>query len=317
MWPSIFGSRPSKATNKPESQLRKTPGVLQGRVGKAGRSRSPTKAPLSPTKRSSTLTEGARRELVKLSLDEVIIKPAPATPPPVSEIPELRGGAEPEEDSGSEGSMVEDDDDEESEEDPSSDFEPEDHDVEMADEDDEGVRESIEQPDDDDDLPRTAKGKEPAKKAAAVRKIKVPFANLAYKPSADDLDTESEMEDENEEDDDDDPVPESEDEGKDDDGEWEIPEDELAEYEASVKDIPGHQRWLREERRMHKLLSLRGLTPLMPASWKKDFLGTPIHANLFAPLDSKKPVVIHNLGSQFRGELLLPCGLLPQWALQC
>lgn len=103
------------------------------------------------------------------------------------------------------------------------------------------------------------------------------------------------------EDDDDDEEPEPSRSG------WEVDEEELKIYEANKISIKGHERWTHDEVRLHKLLSLRGLHPLMPAAWSRDFLGVPIYPALFAPAGSDKQVVIHNKSSQFRGVCVCVC----------
>lgn len=83
--------------------------------------------------------------------------------------------------------------------------------------------------------------------------------------------------------------------------EWEVDEDELAAYETGVQQIDGFERWTHDEKRLHRLLSLRGFHPLMPATWTRDFLGVPLYPSLFAPPErAHKQTLIYNKGSQFR-----------------
>jgi len=109
-------------------------------------------------------------------------------------------------------------------------------------------------------------------------------------------------EDEEEEDEDNgEIIPESDEEEE---SEWEVDPEILASYEEARSQIKGHEQWTRDQRRLHKLLAMRGLHPLMPSSWSRDFLGVPVHRALFAPLGSNRPVVICQRGSQFRGKRL-------------
>lgn len=88
---------------------------------------------------------------------------------------------------------------------------------------------------------------------------------------------------------------------------WSVDEDERAAYEEGVAAIEGYEdAWTADEKRLHRLLSLRGFHPLLPATWTRDFLGVPMYPSLFAPTDGNEypddeaiPVTITNYGSQF------------------
>ncbi|EFX03074.1 hypothetical protein CMQ_3003 [Grosmannia clavigera kw1407] len=83
--------------------------------------------------------------------------------------------------------------------------------------------------------------------------------------------------------------------------EWEVDEDELSGYESEVGAIAGFASWTHDEKKLHRLMSLRGFHPLMPAIWSRDFLGVPMYPSLFAPPDRPdKPTLISNKSSQFR-----------------
>ncbi|CAK7233039.1 hypothetical protein SCUCBS95973_008459 [Sporothrix curviconia] len=91
---------------------------------------------------------------------------------------------------------------------------------------------------------------------------------------------------------------------------WSVAEDERTAYENGVAGIEDYQGWTADEKRLHRLLSLRGFHPLLPATWTRDFLGVPMYPSLFSPIDaddamsmsgeqSTPPVTITNYGSQF------------------
>ncbi|EPE06911.1 hypothetical protein F503_03338 [Ophiostoma piceae UAMH 11346] len=85
---------------------------------------------------------------------------------------------------------------------------------------------------------------------------------------------------------------------------WPVDEEELAAYEEGVASVEGYENnWTADEKRLHRLLALRGFHPLLPGTWTRDFLGVPMYPYLFAPLDDEtqasRPVAISNYGSQF------------------
>ncbi|KJR81482.1 uncharacterized protein SPSK_01079 [Sporothrix schenckii 1099-18] len=86
---------------------------------------------------------------------------------------------------------------------------------------------------------------------------------------------------------------------------WSVDVDERTAYEQGVAAIEGYNTgWTADEKRLHRLLSLRGFHPLLPATWTRDFLGVPVYPSLFATahgdaLEPTRPVTINNFGSQF------------------
>ena len=85
---------------------------------------------------------------------------------------------------------------------------------------------------------------------------------------------------------------------------WPVDEEELAAYKEGVASVEGYENnWTADEKRLHRLLALRGFHPLLPGTWTRDFLGVPMYPHLFAPLDDEtqesRPVAISNYGSQF------------------
>lgn len=87
---------------------------------------------------------------------------------------------------------------------------------------------------------------------------------------------------------------------------WSVDIDERTAYEQGVAAIEGYENeWTADEKRLHRLLSLRGFHALLPATWTRDFLGVPMYPSLFATVqgdatpETTPPVTIINLGSQF------------------
>ncbi|CAK7228206.1 hypothetical protein SEUCBS140593_006837 [Sporothrix eucalyptigena] len=87
---------------------------------------------------------------------------------------------------------------------------------------------------------------------------------------------------------------------------WSVDTDERIAYEQGVAAIEGYQGWTADEKCLHRLLSLRGFHPLLPATWTRDFLGVPMYPFLFSPIhtddmseDTHPPVTITNYGNQF------------------
>lgn len=86
---------------------------------------------------------------------------------------------------------------------------------------------------------------------------------------------------------------------------WSVDADERTAYEQGVAAIDGYaDEWTADEKRLHRLLSLRGFHPLLPATWTRDFLGVPMYPSLFAtaqadPSEATPATTITNYGSQF------------------
>ncbi|CAK7266486.1 hypothetical protein SEPCBS119000_002048 [Sporothrix epigloea] len=83
---------------------------------------------------------------------------------------------------------------------------------------------------------------------------------------------------------------------------WSVIEDERTAYEEGITAIKDYWSWTADEKRLHRLLSLRGFHPLLPATWTRDFLGVPMYPSLFSPIDddgSGRHITIANHGSQF------------------
>ena len=79
----------------------------------------------------------------------------------------------------------------------------------------------------------------------------------------------------------------------------------MRDYEKVIEGIGGYEVWNGEQRHLHKLIFLRGLHPVMPASWRWSYKMWGIAegnvTNVFAPEDSKKEVVIRAYGNELAG----------------
>lgn len=90
-------------------------------------------------------------------------------------------------------------------------------------------------------------------------------------------------------------------EEEDDNGDWPnygcVP-DLLDEWERFVELIEGSEDWNALQRKVHRLIYLRGLHPVIPSTWKLSFkmwgISQPQLDHVFAPADSDKKVVISN-----------------------
>ncbi|KAL2200689.1 hypothetical protein P885DRAFT_28381 [Corynascus similis CBS 632.67] len=76
----------------------------------------------------------------------------------------------------------------------------------------------------------------------------------------------------------------------------------LDEYEATVNRIEGSEDWNADQKKLHKLIYLRGLHPMMPSWWRLSFkmwgVTQPELDDVFTPMHSKKRVAIHAYGSE-------------------
>ncbi|KAK1776069.1 hypothetical protein QBC45DRAFT_228551 [Copromyces sp. CBS 386.78] len=76
----------------------------------------------------------------------------------------------------------------------------------------------------------------------------------------------------------------------------------LVDYAKVIKHVSGYEDWNEEQRHLHKLIFLRGLHPVMPASWRWSFKMWGIAegnlTHVFAPDDSRKEVVIKAYGNE-------------------
>lgn len=79
----------------------------------------------------------------------------------------------------------------------------------------------------------------------------------------------------------------------------------MQDYAKVIKRVPGYESWNEEQRHLHKLIFLRGLHPVMPASWRWSYKMWGIAegnlAQVFAPKDSKKEVIIKAYGNELAG----------------
>lgn len=76
----------------------------------------------------------------------------------------------------------------------------------------------------------------------------------------------------------------------------------MQDYAKVIKRVSGYEDWNEEQRHLHKLIFLRGLHPVMPASWRWSFKMWGIAegnlAQVFAPEDSEKEVIIKAYGNE-------------------
>ncbi|AEO55116.1 hypothetical protein MYCTH_2298579 [Thermothelomyces thermophilus ATCC 42464] len=76
----------------------------------------------------------------------------------------------------------------------------------------------------------------------------------------------------------------------------------LDEYESVVDRIEGSEDWNEDQRKLHKLIYLRGLHPMMPSWWRLSFkmwgVTQPHLDDVFTPMHSKKRVAIHAYGNE-------------------
>ncbi|KAK3400093.1 hypothetical protein B0T20DRAFT_350193 [Sordaria brevicollis] len=76
----------------------------------------------------------------------------------------------------------------------------------------------------------------------------------------------------------------------------------MQDYAKVIKRVSGYEEWNEEQRHLHKLIFLRGLHPVMPASWRWSFKMWGIAegnlAQVFAPENSKKEVIIKSYGNE-------------------
>lgn len=89
----------------------------------------------------------------------------------------------------------------------------------------------------------------------------------------------------------------------------------LLDYAKVTKQVSGYEDWNEEQRHLHKLIFLRGLHPVMPASWRWSFKMWGISegnlTTVFAPEGSKKEVVIKAYGNELAGTCAIPASFSP------
>ncbi|KAK4204903.1 hypothetical protein QBC40DRAFT_74624 [Triangularia verruculosa] len=71
----------------------------------------------------------------------------------------------------------------------------------------------------------------------------------------------------------------------------------IDDYEEGVARLEGSEDWNADQRKVHKLIFLRGLHPMIPSNWRICFkmwgINQPHLDDVFTPTDSEKRVVIH------------------------
>jgi hypothetical protein len=80
----------------------------------------------------------------------------------------------------------------------------------------------------------------------------------------------------------------------------------LDEYDGTVAHLEGSEEWNDEQKKLHKLIYMRGLHPMLPSWWRVSLkmwgVTQPHLDDLFTPTHSKKRVAIHSYGNEVAGE---------------
>ncbi|KAK0745083.1 hypothetical protein B0T21DRAFT_97366 [Apiosordaria backusii] len=71
----------------------------------------------------------------------------------------------------------------------------------------------------------------------------------------------------------------------------------IGEYEEGISRLEGSEDWNADQKKVHKLIFMRGLHPMIPSNWRICFkmwgINQPHLDDVFTPSDSEKRVVIH------------------------
>ena len=106
------------------------------------------------------------------------------------------------------------------------------------------------------------------------------------------------------------------DDGKSTSSDWDSYGDSLTidQYEAMAARLEGNEDWNADQRRLHKLIYMRGLHPMMPSWWRVSFkmwgVTQPTLDDVFTPKNSKKRVAIHAYGNEVAGKHAPPSPIL-------
>ena len=80
----------------------------------------------------------------------------------------------------------------------------------------------------------------------------------------------------------------------------------MDEYSRAVARLEGSADWNADQRKLHQLIYMRGLHPMMPSWWRLSFrmwgVTQPHLDDLFTPKHSKKRVAIHGFGNECAGK---------------
>lgn len=86
-----------------------------------------------------------------------------------------------------------------------------------------------------------------------------------------------------------------------------VPE-ELEQYHHDLEMVDGNNDWNKEQRKVHRLIYMRGFHPMLPSTWKMSYkiwgVTQPELDDVFAPAESKKGVVISARGNEVAGNLV-------------
>lgn len=80
----------------------------------------------------------------------------------------------------------------------------------------------------------------------------------------------------------------------------------MAEYDRAAAKLEGSEKWNPDQKKLHKLIYMRGLHPILPSWWRVSLrmwgVTQPQLDDLFTPKNSKKKVAIHAHGNEVAGE---------------
>jgi hypothetical protein len=80
----------------------------------------------------------------------------------------------------------------------------------------------------------------------------------------------------------------------------------MSEYDRIVARLEGSEDWNADQRKLHKLIYMRGLHPMIPSWWRVSLkmwgITQPHLDDVFTPKHSKKRVAIHAYGNEVAGK---------------
>ncbi len=80
----------------------------------------------------------------------------------------------------------------------------------------------------------------------------------------------------------------------------------LDDYDDLLTRLEGSEDWNVDQRKLHKLIYMRGLHPMMPSWWRVSFrmwgVTQPHLDDVFTPKNSRKRVAIHSYGNEVAGK---------------
>lgn len=79
----------------------------------------------------------------------------------------------------------------------------------------------------------------------------------------------------------------------------------LQRYEKARSEISGSDKWDEEQRKVHKLIYMRGEHPMLDYSWRYNFRMWGVDTGVYAPEGTKKQLAIRSLKSEFKGTSMM------------